>query len=79
MQYQMQSFTNQSIYVKGGRRDLTGQRLTEIDESNECHKFIWVWFAKEIHSQGLFMDQSSSVFLACLPLWCQRLNVSVKY
>lgn len=43
----MQSFTNQSIYVKGERRDLTDQRLTEIDESNECPKFIWVWLAKD--------------------------------
>lgn len=65
MQYQMQSFINQSIYRKGGRRDLTDQRLTEIDESRECHKFALFCLTKEIHSWELFIDQFSSVF-SCL-------------
>lgn len=78
MQYQLQSFITQRIYGKGGRRGLTDQRLTEIDESRECHKFILVWLAKEIHSRELSIDQLPSVFLACLHLWCQRLNFFIQ-
>ena len=78
MQYRMQSFINQSIYGKGGRRDLTEQRLTDTDESRECHRFILVWLAKKIHSRDLFIDQFSSVFLACLHLQCQQLYFSIR-